>query len=127
VNIALRYAARSDVGLVRSNNQDSGYAGPNLLVVADGMGGHAGGDVASAIAIAASPPEVDGDPPSSFGFTAMSEYIVQAPTQTAPSNIAESTTPLRVQFCVNLVIVHPNRFIQLIQLEDAPATCACLS
>jgi pSer/pThr/pTyr-binding forkhead associated (FHA) protein len=41
--IALRYAARSDVGLVRSNNQDSGYAGPSLLVVADGMGGHAGG------------------------------------------------------------------------------------
>ena len=39
MNIALRYAARSDVGLVRSNNQDSGYAGPHLLVVADGMGG----------------------------------------------------------------------------------------
>ncbi|GLY26785.1 protein phosphatase 2C domain-containing protein [Kineosporia sp. NBRC 101731] len=49
--IALRYAARSDVGLVRSNNQDSGFAGPSLLIIADGMGGHAGGDIASSLAI----------------------------------------------------------------------------
>ena len=45
-------AAISHTGKVRSNNQDSGYAGSNLFVVADGMGGHAGGDVASTIAIA---------------------------------------------------------------------------
>ena len=50
--IGFVYAARSDVGLLRRNNQDSAYAGPRLLVVADGMGGAAGGDIASSIVVA---------------------------------------------------------------------------
>lgn len=44
-------AASSHVGKVRASNQDSGSVGNHLFVVADGMGGHAGGDVASAIAV----------------------------------------------------------------------------
>ncbi len=52
MSLALRSAAKSDVGLVRAGNEDSGYAGDELLVIADGMGGHAAGELASATAIA---------------------------------------------------------------------------
>ncbi len=47
----LQYAAISDVGRVRKDNQDSGYAGPWLLAVCDGVGGAARGDIASSTAI----------------------------------------------------------------------------
>jgi PPM family protein phosphatase len=51
MTLQLRYVTHSEIGLVRKNNQDSGYASPHLLVVADGMGGAAAGDLASAVAI----------------------------------------------------------------------------
>jgi serine/threonine protein phosphatase PrpC len=62
MTLTLRYAARSDRGLIRGGNQDSVYAGPRLLAVADGMGGMAAGDVASNIVIAAMAP-LDEDVP----------------------------------------------------------------
>jgi len=51
-DLTFRYAARSEIGRVRRNNEDAGYASRNLLVVADGMGGHEAGELASAATVA---------------------------------------------------------------------------
>ena len=50
-DVELRHGAASDVGLVRETNEDSFLAAPPVFVVADGMGGHDRGDVASRIVV----------------------------------------------------------------------------
>src|SRR3954469_14017931 len=62
MTLVLRYSARSDRGLVRQNNQDAVYAGPRLLALADGMGGHAAGEGASSLVISALAPLADDGP-----------------------------------------------------------------
>src|SRR5947207_10371372 len=49
--LTVRYGVRSDAGLQREGNEDAAYAGARLLAVADGMGGHAAGEMASAAVI----------------------------------------------------------------------------
>jgi serine/threonine protein phosphatase PrpC len=75
--LALRYLAHSEIGLVRRNNQDSAYTSPTMLMVADGMGGAAAGDLASAIAIRELQ-EVDGQLSGEEMLTAIDTAISNA-------------------------------------------------
>jgi PPM family protein phosphatase len=77
MTLVLRYAVRSDVGLLREGNEDSAYAGPRLLAVADGMGGHAAGEVASSLTIA-SMAELDSQQPGGDMLTALSSAVASA-------------------------------------------------
>ena len=78
-------AAISHVGKIRSNNQDSGFAGQSLFAVADGMGGHAGGDVASALAITRLR-EIDGE----YGSAVDAEFALQEAIVAANAILAET-------------------------------------
>jgi len=77
MTIALRYAVRSDVGLLRVGNEDSAYAGPHLLAVADGVGGHAAGELASAATIATIAP-LDAENPGPDLVSALADAVAMA-------------------------------------------------
>jgi PPM family protein phosphatase len=77
MTLVLRYAVRSDVGLLREGNEDSAYAGPRLLAVADGMGGHAAGEVASSLTIV-SMAELDAEQPADDMLSALASAVASA-------------------------------------------------
>jgi protein phosphatase len=75
--LTIRYAVQSDIGLVRADNEDSAYAGGRLLAVADGMGGHAHGEIASAAVIEALRP-LDATVPSDELLNALDHAVRRA-------------------------------------------------
>jgi len=112
MTLVLRYAARSDRGLVRANNEDSVYAGARLLALADGMGGHAAGEVASQLVIAALAP-LDEDEPGGDLLSKLEEAVRQgnsaiaAHVQADPELEGMGTTLTAILFAGNrLGLVH---------------------
>ena len=77
MTLRLRYAVRSDIGHVREGNEDSAYAGARLVAVADGMGGHAAGEVASSTVIQTLA-ALDDDPAGGDLLDALSRAVIQA-------------------------------------------------
>ncbi|WP_322767386.1 PP2C family serine/threonine-protein phosphatase [Frankia sp. Cr1] len=77
MSLRLHYAVRSDVGHVREGNEDSAYAGSRLVAVADGMGGHAAGEVASSTVISQLA-DLDADVGSGEILHALADSVDQA-------------------------------------------------
>lgn len=112
MTLVLRYAARSDRGLVRANNEDSVYAGARLLALADGMGGHAAGEVASQLVIAALA-HLDDDEPGGDLLSKLDEAVrdgnsaIAAHVEAEPELDGMGTTLTAILFAGNrLGLVH---------------------
>ncbi|WP_086735437.1 Stp1/IreP family PP2C-type Ser/Thr phosphatase [Streptomyces glaucescens] len=80
MSLSLRFAAGSHKGMIREGNEDSGYAGPRLLAIADGMGGAAAGEVASSEAISTIV-ALDDDIPGSDVLTSLGVAVQRANDQ----------------------------------------------
>ena len=89
--MAFKVFALSDLGLQREGNEDSGLVSSNLIAVADGMGGHAGGEVASTIAITALA-RIDDKEDSLLTITKEIDLAIQNRTNTQPELAGMGTT-----------------------------------
>ncbi|GAA5105840.1 PP2C family protein-serine/threonine phosphatase [Haloechinothrix salitolerans] len=118
MTLVLRYAARSDRGLVRSNNQDAVYAGPRLLALADGMGGHAAGEVASKVVIAALAP-LDDDEPGDDLLSQLRESVIGG--NNAIAELVENEPELEGMGTTLTAILFSGSTLGLVHIGDSRA------
>jgi serine/threonine protein phosphatase PrpC len=118
MTIGIRFAARSDVGLLREGNEDSAYAGTRLLAVADGMGGHVGGEIASAAAIETLKP-LDVDVPANE-IVGVLEQAVHRANETLHS-IVEGDPSLQGMGTTLTAMLWHGRQMALVHIGDSRA------
>jgi protein phosphatase len=118
MTIGIRYATRSDAGMLRETNEDSAYAGSRLLAVADGMGGHSGGEIASATAIEAMK-RLDIDIPADDLLAALREAVRQA--NETVHGLAESDPSLKGMGTTLTAMLLSGQKLALVQIGDSRA------
>jgi serine/threonine protein phosphatase PrpC len=116
--LTLRYAVRSDPGLVRENNQDSVYAGPRLLAVADGMGGMAAGDLASSVVITKLS-ELDQDVPNETMIDALDDAVEAANRELHDG--VQANPALRGMGTTLTALLFSGRTIAMVHIGDSRA------
>jgi PPM family protein phosphatase len=110
-SLGIRYAARSDSGIVRTSNEDTAYAGARLIAVADGMRGP-GGDLASAAAVDALKPLETTAATAGDLLNALAEAVGQADeavrsiAESSPSGEAVTTLTAMLWSGSQLALVH---------------------
>ena len=118
MTIGIRFAARSDVGLLREGNEDSAYAGTRLLAVADGMGGHVGGEIASAAAIDTLKP-LDTDVPANEIVGVLEQAVHRANEKL--HNIVEGDPSLQGMGTTLTAMLWHGRQMALVHIGDSRA------
>jgi PPM family protein phosphatase len=116
--LAVRYAVESNIGLAREDQEDSAYAGARLLAVADGMGGHAAGEVASAAVIDALRP-LDTQVPAGELLNALDHAVRRA--SASLRDLAEANPSLRGMGTTLTALLWSGSQLGLVHIGDTRA------
>ena len=118
-SLNFRASGRSDVGLVRENNEDSGFIGKHFLLVADGMGGHAAGELASSTAVSIVA-QVDSNREKIDDINQKLQEIPQVITKELKNAIAKDTTRAGMGTTLTSAIIE-NNILKVSQVGDSRA------
>ncbi|OIV37256.1 protein phosphatase [Mangrovactinospora gilvigrisea] len=118
MSLTLHFAADSHKGMIREGNEDSGYAGPRLLAIADGMGGQAAGEVASSEVIAVVH-RLDEDIPGADLLTALGDAVERANDRLR--TMVEEDPQLEGMGCTLTAMLFTGQRVGLVHIGDSRA------